>query len=406
MSESAQRRALRGHRIAMFSTADWDTLLPTNKHHLARMLARNNRVLFIETLGTRAPQLGSGADLTRILRRLRRGFEGPVKRAKNLWSVAPLVRPNWSTPTAVALNRTAYHVSAGRHATSFVRDIAWVYSPYAIHLLSGVAPRALVYHMVDDLASVPGANAEALRDAEAQLLSRADIVFCTERSLFERAHAEVQRGRAVLMENVADFAHFSTPLDSVRESTAAKARFLGTPQPRAVFSGHLASHKVDVALLDSLAAGAPDIHFVFIGPVWERDPLRDRFEKLARHRNVTMLGHVPYAELPFYLQRADVLLVPYALTEATRAVFPLKLFEYFATGRPVVASAEVPSLEPFGAVVHLVRNDPASWAAAIRRSVGEVQGASQRRTLARRHTWETRLAEMEVHLLEVLERRR
>ncbi|HMZ51693.1 MAG TPA: hypothetical protein PK988_05465, partial [Candidatus Sumerlaeota bacterium] len=84
--------------IVCFSTADWDTLLPTNKHHLMRRFAaRGSRVLFIETLGTRAPKLGSGVDVARIGRRIMRGFEGARKRHKNLWTISPVVRPRWNS---------------------------------------------------------------------------------------------------------------------------------------------------------------------------------------------------------------------------------------------------------------------------------------------------------------------
>src|SRR6202034_4175965 len=71
---------LRGRDIVCVGFADWDTELWTNQHHLMSRLARDNHVLFVESLGLRRPQL-AGRDLTRIWRRLRRGLSPPRARA-------------------------------------------------------------------------------------------------------------------------------------------------------------------------------------------------------------------------------------------------------------------------------------------------------------------------------------
>ena len=65
-----------GHDIVCVGFADWDTELWTNQHHLMSRLARDNSVLFIESLGLRRPQI-AGRDIKRVLRRLRRGLAPP-----------------------------------------------------------------------------------------------------------------------------------------------------------------------------------------------------------------------------------------------------------------------------------------------------------------------------------------
>lgn len=384
--------------IVCFSTADWDTPLPTNKHHLmTRLAARNNRVLYIETLGTRAPRLGSGTDLGRIGRRLARGFAGPRKRARRLWTLSPVVRPRWKTAADIALNRTAFRTQAGRALAAFPKPIVWVYSPYAVHLLPLLEPRAVVYHMVDDLSAVPGADKEAIREAEAQLLSRADAIFCSERSLCDRARRVAPH--AIHAPNVADFAHFS----NVREipSSTRLARVRALPRPRLLFSGNMTPHKVDFDLLDAIAEEKPEWQLILVGPEWEGSEHTAAQKRLAARRNVHALGHVPYEELPPYLHEADALLIPYILNDATRAVHPLKLFEYLATGRPVVASP-LPSLMPYRGAVRIA-DGVEEWMAAIAGALEDTHEMEiQRRALARRHTWESRLKEIDRTLAGVL----
>ncbi len=405
--EPSRPQRLSRERIVLFSTADWDTALPTNKHHVARRLAKRNRVLFVETLGTRAPRAG-GADLSRVARRLRRGLEGAVRREPRLWTVSPLVRPRWSTATDVAVNRALFAAGAGRAIERFAPTIAWVYSPYAVHLL-GATPRGggplLVYHMVDDLSAVPGADAASIREAERRLLARADLVFCTERTLYERASAITKR--AHFLPNVADFAHFGEPRAASDAGRELAARIASLRGPRVLFSGQLASHKVDLDLLRDLARARPAWSFILVGPVWEADPRAEEFRALAQLPNVTMTGLVPYADLPVVLHAADVLLIPYARTAATEAVFPLKLFEYFATGKPVVSSAAMASLRPWAQVLALVPNRADRWAAAIERCLSEpADFPGQRRELARRNTWDTRLEHMELLIREARSRAR
>ncbi|MEO8377199.1 MAG: glycosyltransferase [Candidatus Sumerlaeota bacterium] len=382
--------------IVCFSTADWDTPLPTNKHHLMRRLAaRGARVLFIETLGTRAPKLGSGVDVARIGRRIARGIEGARKREKNLWTLSPVVRPRWNSGTAIEINRLAFRAQFSTVAKNFPKPVAWVYSPYAVYLLDAVKPAFVVYHAVDDLSAVPGADVVAIREAEARLLARADLVICSERSLYERMKRV--NANTHFLPNVADYEHFSKP-GAIEAEKLTLLRAIDSP--RIVFSGNLTPHKVDFVLLHKLAQKHPTWNFVLLGPVWEAAKNDSALGRLEKNRNVTLLGHVPYGELPAYLHSADALVIPYVENDATRAVFPLKLFEYLSTGKPVIASA-LPSLLPYANAIRIA-NSPAEWSAALADALADSDLMSEQRiALARRHTWAKRVKEIETLLAEL-----
>ena len=111
----------------------------------------------------------------------------------------------------------------------------------------------------------------------------------------------------------------------------------------------------------------PDWSFVLIGPDHDGSLARSR---LAGLPNVHALGPRPYATLPGYLHRFDVATIPFAINDITLATSPLKLFEYFAAGRPVI-STPMPECAAFDEV-RIVRTAEEFSAAldAARRDAG------------------------------------
>ena len=97
--------------FVLLSTADWDHPLWTNKQHVACSLADlGHRVLFVDSLGVRAPR-GDRSDAGRIVRRLKRGLRGPRQVRPNVWVVSPLVLPGQSSGVLGRLNRWSLGLS-------------------------------------------------------------------------------------------------------------------------------------------------------------------------------------------------------------------------------------------------------------------------------------------------------
>jgi glycosyltransferase involved in cell wall biosynthesis len=107
-----------------------------------------------------------------------------------------------------------------------------------------------------------------------------------------------------------------------------------------------------------------------------------------------MLGWRPYTELPNYLRGIDVALLPQQINDYTRAMFPMKFFEYLAAGCPVVATP-LPALTEFGSL-HRVAATPRSFI----REISSVLEAPRDAIVPighptlQRHSWDTRLDAM------------
>lgn len=164
-----------------------------------------------------------------------------------------------------------------------------------------------------------------------------------------------------------------------------------------VYTGHLYDYKGIPTILEA-AKLMPECRFLLVGG-WQNDV--DRIREICSHRqlnNVFLTGHVPQSQLAVYLYAADVLILPtskqWRLSEVTS---PLKLFDYMASQRPIVASA-LPNIETVvqdGHNVLLAEPDNSlSFKAAIEQLLKETtlskSIAEQAFQDVQKYTWEKR----------------
>lgn len=200
--------------------------------------------------------------------------------------------------------------------------------------------------------------------------------------------------RAWVLPNAVDPARFPE-----RDAQAAR-RALGLREAGAVvvYVGHLYRHKGPDVLL-GMARRLRDVRFFAVGG-WDEDVAQWR----AHARDVPNLlftGFVPHARIPLWLAAADALVLPHAGSGvASEETCPLKLFEYLAAGRPVVAAAiralgEI--LPDETCVLQVPPDDPAAFADALRRVLEDAALAGRLTAAGRRfaaeNTWERRAAE-------------
>ncbi|MDQ6751486.1 MAG: glycosyltransferase [Actinomycetota bacterium] len=377
---------LTGRDIVCVGFADWETDLRTNQHHLMSRLAATNRVLFIESLGLRRPQL-VGRDVRRIARRVLRGLRG-ARAIDDLHVLSPLVVPRHDRLWAQRINGWLLPrlVGASARRLGLHAPILWGYVPQAQALIDVLSPSLVVYHCVDDIAATKGIDAESFRSAERSFAGRADLVLASSRPLAERMRE--LSDHVLEVPNVADTRRFATALESgpVDEGMQALSR------PTIVFTGAVVATKLDVALLVELAGRRPGWSFALVGPVGVGDPRTD-VSALAHLPNVHLLGARPYHALPAVLRGADAAVIPYAVNQLTASIFPMKVYEYLAAGLGVVATP-LPSLAEVEGIETAA--DAGAMAACLTALIDEdsPERRAQRSRLAAGHSWDARLEEI------------
>ena len=217
--------------------------------------------------------------------------------------------------------------------------------PTLLPTVRGLPADLHVYEVVDDYAGIETQPRHTRRVARAhqRRLRECGLVWATSRTLVDDLRAV--RTDTVETSNGVEFADFS------RGATApCPDVFRNIPRPRIGLVGHL-NDRVDWRLLEAVAIARPDWQLVLIGPLYQAgDRTRIGVERLRALPNVHRVPEVPHAELPAHMAALDVGLIPYRLISATLRINPLKLYQYLAVGRPVVATP-LPAVTEFDDVV-------------------------------------------------------
>lgn len=298
----------------------------------------------------------------------------------------PLMTPFHTPAWLAALNRHSL-VSNVRRALdelSFDRFTVVTTTPSVCDVIDRFAGDKVIYYCVDNFSEWPGMEKELIERMEARLLEKVDLVICTSAALYER----FQRTHPTyLLAHGVDLEHFAEP--PAREHPALHR----IPEPRVGYFGSF-DRRSDDALLGDVARALSPVSFVITGPV------QGRFPALKRLPNVHFTGPVPYAELPSVIKGWRACLLPYRVNALTENINPLKLKEYLASGKPVIATPlpEVQELRDYLRIAATVED----WRQAVVAAVsGEWQpdsAALQR--LLRYESWQSK-AELFLRICQV-----
>jgi glycosyltransferase involved in cell wall biosynthesis len=343
----------------------WDSHWQS-RHHVLSRLARYFHVVWMNPVG------GSGRLRSSWLRTRKEGAFTVYEPGRWLGKV-------WTRPRLLPVGGRLqlWQVVAALRRAGCRLTLLSVWRPEFAPALDFGKFDAACYH-VDDEYSFSGTEV-ALGAAEASLLARVGQVFIHSPALLERmGHLNPC---TAFVPNGVDFDQFATRVSE-------PAALATIPRPRIGYAGAI-KKQLDLDLLTHLALRHPGWSFVFVGPQSPHPEVPGFVADLGRLPNVQFLGGRPHKEVAAYVQHFDVCLMPYVQNAYTRYIYPLKLHEYLAAGRPSVGT-RIRTLEDFVDVVTLA-STPDEWSAAIGRALEPAadtpERAAARRAAARRHDW-------------------
>jgi len=323
---------LRGRDIVCFPQ-DW-TGDPLSKTHIMRILSRDNRILWVNSIGLRAPSV-SKADIGRSFEKLSKVMKPTVEVEPNLFVMNPLAIPAYGNSLIKKLNGLSlrWQIKRTMKKLGFKRPVNYTFLPSAALLAKRLGEDYLIYHCVDEYAAFSDIEAGPILALEKELMQKSDLVVVSAEKLLDDKKSENRNTH--LIRHGTDWRHFRTALDPDLE---LPPEVVDLPKPIIGFHGLLADW-VDFELIKKVAEHFRHGSVVLVGKV--AADAEKHASVLDGVVNVHFLGRKPYADLPAYCKSFDVALNPFVVNELTLAANPLKVREYLAAGLPVV-STDIP----------------------------------------------------------------
>ncbi|KUG05185.1 udp-galactopyranose mutase [hydrocarbon metagenome] len=240
-----------------------------------------------------------------------------------------------------------------------------------VDMVKNYNPELIIFDSVDE----PSEEFEAWRPNYYKAVSSADIVLTASDKLYSMASAI--NPRVYLVPNACDYEYFSGSSSIGSEETDMD--ILGMAKPIIGYIGVVASW-CDLELIADIADRFPHCNLAMIGPLYN-------ISEVPQRPNLHWLGFKPYEKLAAYARLFDVGIIPFKRTSMTESVNPIKMWEYMATGMPVVATA-LPEARKHGDLVlysedheHFMRNlNDALYSDSHDKKM-------QRKDIARQNSW-------------------
>jgi len=313
----------------------------------------------------------------------RKGSPSPGIRCVSMPIVIPVNRVD--SPYVERLNAAVYRQTLRwrvfRTMGKDEQSVALVENPYWGSILRKGDFTKVAYDCLDEISLFSGrASSERFAGYERDVLQLSDAVFVTAERLEEDLHSKGIGPAPVRVPNGVDYEWFRR---RAREGETP-ADLQNIKRPLIGYMGILRDW-FDYDLVGALAREALEFSFVMVGPL----DFENRIAHLRGIPNLFWLGRKEYQDVPLYVNAFDVCLIPFRSGKISMTTNPVKVFEYFALGKPVV-STPLFELKTFGDQGLLrLADSKDSFAAAVRQSLAESdpETAMKREEVARKHSW-------------------
>lgn len=375
-------------QVVFISLEDWDDIWRRNQFICAELANRGHQILFVQP-----PR-----DLSSGIRR--RDWSQFV--SEGLWSPRDypnilVMRPVKLAPKSWSLGRVANAqllenaLRKQLKKLHWQRPLLWINDHNAWHLMGKIGEGATVYDITDDWIAFETnpLYRTVVEQQDRDLCRQADAVIVCSRTLFDLKSRLVSSDRLHLIPNGVHVDHYR----SIGTKGSSQAQH---PWQRPVlgYTGTIHPDRLDVELVRAVAQ-APGIgSIVLAGPNLLLPKDLDRL----RLPNIHLTGPIPYRDIPAMMDNFDVCIVPHLITPFTESLNPIKLWEYLAAGKPVVAT-NVAGFRDYPNLLSIAHNYQEFVAAALKSSMEEPSKKALRRAEAEKNAWSERVDRVQELLL-------
>lgn len=392
---------IENQNIICFSSVDW-TSYKTSKIYLMKILSKRNRVLYVETIGSKTPGFYK-SHLYRITRRLWRWLKGPTTPAdvasnEDILIYSPLIIPIHNSRFVRKINFFILRWTFKRliKKLNFKEPILWFYLPTAADLIGQLGEKFRLYHCVDNWLTYPGYRNSNFEDLEGKLFKNSDAVFITNSLLFDNKKA--LNKNTYYLPHAVEFEHYQKKF-SPDEPLPADIANLNKPLIAVV--GEVAGW-INWDFLKYAAQTKPNWSIVMIGPIgYDAD-----INEVKNIKNIYFLGYKEYSELPNYYRAIDVFVIPFLLNEHIKYCAPTRFYEHLSSGKPIIAT-DFPAAGKIEEDLVSIACNKEDFVQKIEVALKEKDASliEKRKTFAKTNTWESRAEKISGIIEELLARK-
>ncbi len=347
--------------LIIFTLSRWDAPISSPSLSLAKEFSKNNRVFYID-------HPYSWKDFAKLYNKpeikvrkkallFRKNIYTKSKESNNLTFVTPGISlPINFLPVGKLYNLLSKYndriifSTIRRIIKEFdIKDFVFInaFDPFfAIEFPSDIKPLKKIYQSMDDLSQVAYTAKHGIKLEEA-IIKAYDITLTTSREL-RRLKSQFS-DKVFLHPNAADVSLFRKSADEIlpkpKEFETINKKVIG-------FTGNL-EERTDYELLRKIAEKHSDKILLLVGPFGNDEYKTVNLDKIP---NVIFAGPKNIKELPAYLQYMDCLIIPFKCSILTKSIYPLKINEYLAAGKPVIATHFSEDIYSFKDVAYIAEN--------------------------------------------------
>ena len=364
---------------------DWNEP-KTSNNHVMEELAKRHRVLWVNSVATRTPNLTSSNDIKKIIRKVREWFRGAQIVHDRLRVFTPVSLPLPSSRLAHAINRWLVGASV-RHVArrwGFRSPQLWTFLPNVGDFVGHFNESLVIYYCTDEWTGFKHLNPDYIHQKESELIAKSNIVFVTSQKLLETKRSLNQH--TYLMPHGVNRSLFAKAID---ENFQMATELRDLPLPVIGCFGNIFEY-FDQEFVVAVAKLRPEWPVVIVGKSMTN------VDQLRQQPNIHLINVVPYERLPEFCRGFAVGFVAYKPNHPfSQHANPLKMREYLAAGLPVVA-IDIPAARALGDFISLVQS-PSEFVSAVDQYMATDSPVArrQRSSLMETESWTARVTQME-----------
>jgi hypothetical protein len=322
---------------------DWGRHI-SSCQHIFKIISRDRKVLWVNTVGMRVPSMGQSYDLSRSFEKILSWFHPLKKVHDKLYVFSPFMLPFQHNKFVNMINNLSVIVGVRIFIILLnMKDvITWTTVPNVNGIVGNLGEKLIIYNCTDDYSLWPGGKKELIQNQEIKVLEKSNIALASSEALAENCAKYIKKTflypHGVNIENFQEVNKNMVP-DKMKN----------IPHPIIGFFG-LLYEKINYQLIKNIANKYSQASIVLIGK--QAVDLKD----LKNISNIHLIGQIEYEYLPQHAVHFDVGLMPYVLDEEIRQSAPLKMKEYLAMGIPIV-SVSIKDIGKYQDAVYIAEND-------------------------------------------------